>query len=96
MSSADEIAVHVIIEGRVQGVWFRAWTVQEARARGLRGWVRNRRDRTVEAVICGPADKVADMIAVLHRGSPASRVDSVQQSPADLPDQVDFIKIASA
>ena len=53
-----EIAVRVIITGRVQGVWFRGWTVQEALARRLNGWVRNCPDGTVEVVLAGPAEKV--------------------------------------
>ena len=45
--------LHVIVRGRVQGVWYRGWTVREAERRGLRGWVRNRRDGSVEAVFAG-------------------------------------------
>ena len=52
---AERKIVHVLISGTVQGVWFRAWTVQEAQKRGLDGWVRNRRDGDVEAVFAGPA-----------------------------------------
>ena len=48
---AERKIVRVLISGIVQGVWFRAWTVQEAQARGLDGWVRNRRDGRVEAVL---------------------------------------------
>jgi acylphosphatase len=47
-------AAHVRIVGRVQGVGYRAWTVDEARRRGLSGWVRNRSDGDVEAVFSGP------------------------------------------
>ena len=50
----------VRIRGKVQGVWYRAWTVQEATRRGLRGWVRNRRDGSVEAFFAGEAAR--------HRG----------------------------
>ena len=53
------------ISGTVQGVWFRAWTMQEARGARLDGWVRNRRDGDVEALFAGPADQVDDMIARL-------------------------------
>ena len=55
-------------------VWFRAWVLQEANARGLDGWVRNRRDGAVEAVFLGQASAVEDMIAACHDGPPAARV----------------------
>ena len=78
---SDRKTVHVLISGNVQGVWFRAWTVQEAQVRGLDGWVRNRRDGDVEAVFAGPADKVDDMILICHRGPESARVSSVQVQP---------------
>ncbi len=78
---ADRKIVHVRISGTVQGVWFRAWTAQEAQSRGLDGWVRNRRDGDVEAVFAGPADKVDDMIHASHRGPEAARVSKVQVQP---------------
>ncbi len=77
-----DVALRVLIEGRVQGVWFRAWTVDEARARGLRGWVRNRRDGRVEALFAGPEEKVEEMIRACRRGSPASSVASVDRFDA--------------
>lgn len=70
--------VRVIVSGRVQGVWYRGWTVDEATARGLDGWVRNRRDGTVEAVFQGPPDTVDAMIALCGDGPSAARVDAVQ------------------
>ena len=78
---AERKIVHVLISGTVQGVWFRAWTVQEAQARGLDGWVRNRRNGDVEALFAGPADKVDDMIRACYRGPEAARVSSVQVQP---------------
>lgn len=78
-------AVRVVIEGRVQGVWFRGWTVDEASRRGLRGWVRNRRDGAVEALFAGAADQVDDMVQACRRGPPAARVDNVATHPADDP-----------
>ncbi len=54
---------HVVIRGRVQGVGYRAWVADEADARKLEGWVRNRRDNSVEALFAGPAYVVAAMIA---------------------------------
>ena len=75
--SVERIARRIHIKGQVQGVWFRAWTVEQATELGLDGWVRNRHDGSVEAVAAGPADKVEELIARCHRGSPASRVDMV-------------------
>ncbi|MGF1592829.1 MAG: acylphosphatase, partial [Kiloniellaceae bacterium] len=60
--------LRVVVSGRVQGVWFRAWTEREAKALGLDGWVRNRRDGSVEAVLAGPDDAVAAMVAALWEG----------------------------
>ncbi len=76
------------IEGRVQAVWFRAWTTKEARKRGLRGWVRNRADGSVEALFAGDPESVDGMIDACRRGSPASRVRSVQRFAAG-PDELD-------
>jgi len=75
------VAARVVIEGRVQGVWFRGWTVGEAAARGLRGWVRNRRDGTVEALFIGEATAVREMIDACRCGPSAARVDAVREQP---------------
>jgi acylphosphatase len=72
----------VIIRGRVQGVGFRYWTRRTATARGLEGWVRNRRDGSVEAVFAGDENAVADMIELCRRGPDAARVESVEEIPA--------------
>lgn len=69
--------VHILIEGRVQGVGFRAWVAQEAAARGLEGWVRNRRTAAVEAVIAGEAAVVSAMLESCRRGPAAARVDDL-------------------
>ena len=74
----DRKIVHVIISGTVQGVWFRAWTAEQAAARGLDGWVRNRRGGEVEAVFAGPAARVDDMIAACHEGPSSARVMDVR------------------
>ncbi len=73
----------VTIRGRVQGVGYRAWLEHEATARGLEGWVRNRRDGSVEALFAGPADVVTDMVARCRRGPSSARVDAVTDEPAD-------------
>ncbi|HWA49140.1 MAG TPA: acylphosphatase, partial [Dongiaceae bacterium] len=74
---ADREIVRVVITGTVQGVWYRAWTVQEASARNLDGWVRNRRDGSVEAVFAGLAHIVEDMLQACQRGPEAARVTDV-------------------
>jgi acylphosphatase len=76
----EKISAHVIIKGWVQGVYFRAFTRDQARSLGLTGWVQNRRDDSVEACFEGEKDKVEQMIAWCHRGSPPSRVDKVEVS----------------
>jgi acylphosphatase len=68
----------VRIEGRVQGVGFRAFVEREALAHGLDGWVRNRRDGGVEAVIAGPRGDVEAVIDRFRQGPPAARVDMVK------------------
>ncbi len=65
------------ITGRVQGVGYRASLAQVAHASRLRGWVRNRRDGSVEAVLCGPADACDAVILWARRGPPLARVDDV-------------------
>jgi acylphosphatase len=74
---------HVTITGRVQGVGYRAWVEHRARAHDLEGWVRNRRDGSVEALFAGPAAVVADMVAVCRRGPSSARVDAVQDEPGN-------------
>jgi acylphosphatase len=85
------VAQHVVVKGRVQGVGYRAWTERQALQRGLAGWVRNRRDDSVEAMFSGPADVVAAMIQALHRGPPASAVETVDQRDATA-DEVAMIR----
>ena len=69
--------VHVVVSGHVQGVWYRGWMVESARALDLRGWVRIRRDGTVEAVFGGPEPAIEIMLTRCHSGPPAARIDSV-------------------
>ncbi|MEX0696987.1 MAG: acylphosphatase [Dongiaceae bacterium] len=72
------IARHVTITGRVQGVGYRAWVADEAAVRGLAGWVRNRRDGTVEAVLSGDNDAVEAMLAACRIGPPAADVTDIR------------------
>jgi acylphosphatase len=67
----------------VQGVWYRGWAVGEARALGLAGWVRNRRDGSVEMLLHGEAEAVEAMIARCREGPPAARVEQVAVEETD-------------
>jgi acylphosphatase len=80
-----EICIRALITGRVQGVWYRGWTMETAVGLGLRGWVRNRSDGSVEALFVGPADKVAAMLAACRRGPPAAQVVDITTEPAEPP-----------
>jgi len=71
------IARRLTISGRVQGVGFRYALADEARGRNLSGWVRNRRDGSVEALVAGPDAEVEALIAWAYRGPPAARVTAV-------------------
>ncbi|OYW52111.1 MAG: acylphosphatase [Rhizobiales bacterium 12-68-15] len=79
---ADLKVVHLTLRGRVQGVGYRAWCAREAQARGLRGWVRNRRSGAVEGVFAGPAPAVDEMVQACHTGPAGARVDDVLQHDA--------------
>jgi acylphosphatase len=73
----------VTITGRVQGVGYRAWIEHQARAHALEGWVRNRRDGSVEALFAGPAEVVSEMVARCRRGPSSARVEAVQEESAN-------------
>lgn len=83
-AETDRRTVRVRVTGRVQGVFFRAWTEEEARALGLDGWVRNRTDGSVEAVLSGAPETVQDMLGRMLSGPPHARVDdmTVREEPA--------------
>ena len=80
--AAEAIARRLVIAGRVQGVGFRYAFADEARVHGLAGWVRNRRDGTVEALVSGPAPAVEAIIAWARVGPPAARIASVEVEEA--------------
>ena len=69
---------HVVVSGRVQGVWFRGSAQAEARARGVTGWIRNRSDETVEALLEGEEPDVRAVVDWCRRGPPGARVDVVE------------------
>lgn len=72
----------VVIHGRVQGVGYRDWTRHVARGREIEGWVRNRRDGSVEAVFAGSADEVAGMIEACWKGPSSARVERIDEHDA--------------
>ena len=80
------IARQLVIRGRVQGVSYRAGAVAEADRLGLTGWVRNRRDGSVEAVVGGPEAAVADFIAWARRGPAGAVVGAVEVADVERPD----------
>lgn len=86
-------AVRVVIAGRVQGVWFRGWTVSEASRLGLDGWVRNRHDGTVEALFSGSASAVERMVAACWEGPPGAYVRDVRVAPAAPPSEGGFVQL---
>lgn len=88
MSDIDKTCLRVVITGRVQGVWFRGWSAEQANALGLDGWVRNLRNGDVEAVICGNAENVSEMISRFWQGPRLAKVVSVETEPEqEFPDQ---------
>ena len=74
----EKAAARAYVSGRVQGVGFRYWTVREARALGLSGWVKNLPDGGVEALFEGDRESLKQMLLLLEEGPPAARVTSVQ------------------
>jgi acylphosphatase len=86
------ISRRITIRGRVQGVGFRYALADEARSRNLGGWVRNRRDGTVEALIIGPDGDVEALIAWARHGPPAARVTGVSvESATETGDRFDIL-----
>jgi len=97
MDEGDRLRAHVVIEGKVQGVWFRAWTRERAVAHGLSGWVRNRRDGAVEAVFDGPTAIVEMMIRACWDGPSAARVLAVRVDPIPVEEPIEgFTVLPSA
>ena len=91
----ETTAIRVRITGRVQGVWYRGWTVDHARRLGLAGWVRNRRDGSVEAVFRGPEPAVRAMIELCRQGPPAASVSDVAEQVETAPVEPGFHQAAT-
>jgi acylphosphatase len=78
------LQARLTITGRVQGVGYRDWAMATARRLGLTGWVRNRHDGAVEALIVGDETAVGEMIEACQRGPSMARVEAVDVDPVDL------------
>ena len=89
----DEIRVRLIIEGRVQGVWFRDSTRQEALGLGVRGWVKNRMDGGVEVLAEGTEKQVGQLVAWCHRGPTHAKVTNVHETAEDWQGEFDSFDI---
>lgn len=89
---AEKTAIRVVIEGRVQGVGFRWWITEWANSRGLEGWVRNRREGTVEALFYGPESTVRAMVKACAQGPEAARVRHIKEYRDESPDDPGFIQ----
>ena len=79
----DRVRAHVYVSGRVQGVYYRATTLEKAGERGVDGWVKNLDDGRVEAVFEGDREAVEAMVEWCHTGSPRARVDGVEVEYGD-------------
>ena len=85
------VARHVIVAGRVQGVFFRAWTREQAEALGVSGWVRNRPDGSVEALVAGEKAAVEAMIERMRCGPPGAKVERLTEEPVEESDGEGFV-----
>jgi len=71
---------HILIKGRVQGIFFRVFVKEQAQALGLTGWVRNAPDGRVEAIFSGEKEKIEEMIEKCRQGPPLARVEEIEVS----------------
>ncbi len=85
----------LLIAGRVQGVGYREWMVVEAVRLGIAGWVRNRADGMVEALVEGEQDAVEELLRACRRGPRLARVDLIEEAPAEAPEEPGFRRLPS-
>jgi len=88
-------AERLVIKGRVQGVGFRGWACREAFPRGLRGWIRNLSDGSVELLVIGEPDTIEAMVEACRRGPRMAMVDDIERSPAQDDGSKDFSERAA-
>ncbi len=86
----NRVSIRAIITGRVQGVFFRLETQNAALEKGLAGWVRNLPDGSVETLLCGPSERVEDMLKWLQQGPALARVDEVNQTAVAVEEPAGF------
>jgi acylphosphatase len=89
----NNIRVHLVVEGRVQGVWFRESMRREAVSLNLTGWVKNRPDRTVEALIEGPEREVNKLVSWCQKGPPVARVTGIRREQETWQGEFDSFEI---
>ncbi|MGK7868254.1 acylphosphatase [Falsiroseomonas sp. E2-1-a20] len=87
-------ALLLAITGRVQAVGYRDWLVREAQRQGVQGWVRNRPDGSVQALVAGEAEAVRALVAACRRGPLFARVTQVAESPHPPPEEPGFRRMA--
>jgi acylphosphatase len=88
-------AKRLIISGRVHGVGYRQWMVEAARSLGVSGWVRNRMDGTVEALVAGDTAAVEELLRACRRGPRLAVVSQIDEQLAELPEQIGFYHLPS-
>jgi acylphosphatase len=88
-----KIASHALVSGRVQGVWFRQSTCEQAEANGLVGWVKNLPDGRVEALLCGEASAVYLVEAWLNQGPPLATVAEVVSEEVEYPQEISDFQV---
>jgi acylphosphatase len=86
------VTVRLTIHGRVQGVFYRDWTVANARELGLAGWVRNCPDGTVEALLEGDEAAVRQMVERMRSGPPRAAVERIEQAECEAAGMTGFIR----
>lgn len=94
MAAGDESAqAHVIVRGRVQGVYFRGSLKQQADTRGVSGWVRNRADGSVEALVQGPRDAVSSVVAWMRTGPRGAHVETMDVDWSDAGERLEHFEV---